>query len=377
MTYKAFVSSTYEDLANHRARVIATLRESGFFVDPMEDWTASSDEPKVFSRDRLKDCDLCIALIALRRGHVPEGEDRSITQLELEAAEEAQVDVLVFLLDEDSPWPHKYDELATDPEVRKWRAHWLEKKGVKTFGLDPASLDVGPALNRWLKERRSKTSGERLIVLDPVLSGLRGGLSAATATDALGQLREVIVARLSKLGADTDQPPMHALRALAKAGTIDEAAFEHLEIALSSTSDVLYGEPVSESTVAQAIEAAAVAFNSLNTKNPASARFVVKTAKSGQYLFTYVDDTKTILESQLYSSQAGCINGIQSVRRVLSGKGGKIEETSAKDGRTFFRVIGGNAEVLAISRMFTGREDLKRTISLVKRDAPGAPVVES
>ena len=46
---KTFVSSTYEDLKDHRAHVIKALRKSGIFVDPMEDWTAQSDEPKVFS----------------------------------------------------------------------------------------------------------------------------------------------------------------------------------------------------------------------------------------------------------------------------------------------------------------------------------------
>jgi len=36
MRYKAFVSSTFEDLERHRRYVIAALRKAGFFVDPME-----------------------------------------------------------------------------------------------------------------------------------------------------------------------------------------------------------------------------------------------------------------------------------------------------------------------------------------------------
>jgi uncharacterized protein (DUF58 family) len=37
MAYKAFVSSTFEDLREHRREVIASLRKAGILVDPMEE----------------------------------------------------------------------------------------------------------------------------------------------------------------------------------------------------------------------------------------------------------------------------------------------------------------------------------------------------
>src|SRR5215470_8028440 len=114
-TLKAFVSSTYEDLKDHRAYVIKMLRKAGIFVDPMEDWTADSDEPRKFSQDRLAGCDICVLLVALRRGYVPKGETRSITQLEYQAALDDGIDVLVYLLNEDAPWPHRFVELDKDP----------------------------------------------------------------------------------------------------------------------------------------------------------------------------------------------------------------------------------------------------------------------
>lgn len=67
MAYKAFVSSTFLDLEKHRGHVIAALRKAGFFVDPMEEWTAASDEPKQLSRERVEGCQLCILLVSLRR----------------------------------------------------------------------------------------------------------------------------------------------------------------------------------------------------------------------------------------------------------------------------------------------------------------------
>ena len=71
--YKAFVSSTFEDLKEHRAFVIGALRAAGFSVDPMEDWTADAEEPRRFSVERLEGCDICVLLVALRRGFVPPG----------------------------------------------------------------------------------------------------------------------------------------------------------------------------------------------------------------------------------------------------------------------------------------------------------------
>ena len=150
MPYRAFVSSTFVDLKDHRAHVISSLRRAGFAVDPMEDWTADSDEPKKFSQDRLNGCDLCVLLVAFRRGYVPDGETLSITQLEYGAALKQGIDILPFMLDENAPWPRKFDELEKDPEIVKWRADLRKRHGVQPFGLEPGSIDMTGSLGRWL-----------------------------------------------------------------------------------------------------------------------------------------------------------------------------------------------------------------------------------
>ena len=161
MSHKAFVSSTFIDLQAHRAYAIAALRKAGIAVDPMEDWTASSSEPKAFSRGRLEGCDLCVLLVAFRRGHVPVGEHRSITQIEYDEAQTLAVDTLVFMLNEEAPWPRKHDELDKDPEVRRWRKYLCEHHGVSFFSLPPESMELQPAISRWLAEAS--------ITLDPKL----------------------------------------------------------------------------------------------------------------------------------------------------------------------------------------------------------------
>ena len=127
---RAFVSSTFEDLRDHRAHVIGVLRKSGFSIDPMEDWSATLDEPREFSQDRVSGCDLFILLVGLRRGHVPKGQEWSITQLEYKTAIEQDIDALVFMLREQAFWPRKFDELDGDPALRHWREELAEQKGI-------------------------------------------------------------------------------------------------------------------------------------------------------------------------------------------------------------------------------------------------------
>ena len=160
MPYRAFVSSTYVDLKDHRAHVISSLRRAGFAVDPMEDWTADSDEPKNFSQDRLNGCDLCVLLVAFRRGYVPDGEALSITQLEYEAAIKEEIDVLPFMLDDDSPWRAKFDERDRDHEIAKWREALRKRHGVQPFNLEPQSIDMTGPLTRWVEKRNRQRQAE-------------------------------------------------------------------------------------------------------------------------------------------------------------------------------------------------------------------------
>jgi hypothetical protein len=154
--YKAFVSSTYEDLKTHRAYVIEALRKAGLFVDPMEDWTAESDEPKKFSADRVEGCDLCVLLVALRRGFVPPGETMSITQVEYQTAIDHGMDVLAFLLDEEAPWPRRFDQL--DDALRQWRRDLETRHGRSLFGLEPSTIQIAPALTRWVTKQSGKVT---------------------------------------------------------------------------------------------------------------------------------------------------------------------------------------------------------------------------
>lgn len=153
---QAFVSSTYNDLKDHRAYVIDRLARGGIFVDPMEKWTAASDEPKTLSQDRVRDCDFCVLLVGFRRGHIPDGETHSITQLEYIAAKRRGIQVFIFMANDEADWPiDALADLKNDPEMGCWRALLKEHNIVEFFTRRPESIDVDSAVSRWHLERSS------------------------------------------------------------------------------------------------------------------------------------------------------------------------------------------------------------------------------
>ena len=153
---KAFVSSTFDDLEQHRARVIEQIRNLGVFVDPMENWFSSTEEPKEFCLRRLDGCQLCILLVAFRRGFIPPNETVSITQMEYQEALERNIVVLPFMLRDDvQAWAPRFCE--NDPGIRLWRDQLQKKHGVGWFTEKPESLDIAPSVTRWLLERPPAT----------------------------------------------------------------------------------------------------------------------------------------------------------------------------------------------------------------------------
>lgn len=107
---KVYISSTYQDLIEHRAAVDRTLRRMGHDVIGMEQYVAEGSKPVERCRADVGSADAFVIIVAWRFGYVPEpppanGERRSITQIELDEAEMCGKPVLAFLLDPETPWP--------------------------------------------------------------------------------------------------------------------------------------------------------------------------------------------------------------------------------------------------------------------------------
>jgi hypothetical protein len=128
---RIFVSSTFEDLREHRAAAIRVLRQLGHEVVATEDFVAGGAVPLKRVLDDVKRCDTYVGIFAWRYGFVPKVSDplatplppgaepnvTSITHCEYLQAKESGLEILAFLLDESCAWPpHLIDGFATsDP----------------------------------------------------------------------------------------------------------------------------------------------------------------------------------------------------------------------------------------------------------------------
>ena len=107
---KVYISSTYQDLIDHRAAVDRTLRRMGHDVIGMEQYVAEGSKPVDRCKADVRTADVYVIIAAWRYGYVPGSEGkppdrRSITEIELDEAKTSGKPVLAFLLDPEAPWP--------------------------------------------------------------------------------------------------------------------------------------------------------------------------------------------------------------------------------------------------------------------------------
>ena len=78
---KVYVSSTYQDLIEHRAAVDRTLRRMGHDVIGMEQYVAEGSKPVERCRADVRNADVYVVIVAWRYGYVPDWIFRPIRPL--------------------------------------------------------------------------------------------------------------------------------------------------------------------------------------------------------------------------------------------------------------------------------------------------------
>jgi hypothetical protein len=113
-TGQVFVSHTSDmalfpgDRSFVRAALDAVARAGMAPVD-MQYFAARDGEPADYCRERVRECEIYVAVVGFRYGSMVPGEGISYTELEFQAASAAGLPRLVFLLTRGSrpcpPWP--------------------------------------------------------------------------------------------------------------------------------------------------------------------------------------------------------------------------------------------------------------------------------
>ena len=117
-------------------------------------------------------------------------------------------------------------------------------------------------------------------------------------------------------------------------------------------------------------------------------KFVIKETKTGVKFDLKAGNGEVIATSEVYSTEAACKNGIESVRKCCVGevedqtvegfeavKHPKFEVYTDKAGEFRFRLKARNGEIIATSEGYKAKASCLNGIESVKKNAPEAEVV--
>lgn len=154
---KIYISSTFQDLKDYRAKVYGQLRKMRHDVISMEDYVAGDQRPLAQCLADVAAADIYIGIFAWRYGYVPphgNPKKRSITELEYRQAVESKKQCLIFLLDKDAPWSPKLMDAHTNEgnagkSINRFRDELAERHMIALFSnADQLASDVSAAVYR-------------------------------------------------------------------------------------------------------------------------------------------------------------------------------------------------------------------------------------
>lgn len=119
-------------------------------------------------------------------------------------------------------------------------------------------------------------------------------------------------------------------------------------------------------------------------------KFVVKQSKSGGYVFNLkATNGQVIAVSQVYDTEAGCLNGVESVKnnapaanledQTVEGyeeqKHPKFEVYTDKAGETRFRLKAKNGQIIATGEGYTTKAACLNGVESVRKNSVDAEIV--
>ncbi|MBQ9847628.1 MAG: YegP family protein [Clostridia bacterium] len=118
-------------------------------------------------------------------------------------------------------------------------------------------------------------------------------------------------------------------------------------------------------------------------------KFVVKETATGFKFDLKATNGQVIATSEVYTTKAACLNGIESVKTNCVGgvedqtvegfetvKHPKFEMYVDKAGEYRFRLKAKNGEVIAVSEGYKAKDSCENGIESVKKNAPEAEIEE-
>lgn len=103
---------------------------------------------------------------------------------------------------------------------------------------------------------------------------------------------------------------------------------------------------------------------------------IYQSEKSQEYYFRLkAGNGQIILGSEGYKTKASALNGAESVRKNAQDES-KFEVKEAKNGKWHFNLKATNGQVIGSSQLYASESGMKNGMESVMKNAPGAEVVD-
>ena len=117
-------------------------------------------------------------------------------------------------------------------------------------------------------------------------------------------------------------------------------------------------------------------------------KFKITGAANDQFKFAFVYNAETIFWSENYKQKQSAKSAIESLKKNApdaitvdvskdeEGKGYRFEIVGSKDGQHFVRVIASDGEPIVRTETYASKSSAMNAIASLKKNGPGAEVVE-
>jgi tetratricopeptide (TPR) repeat protein len=168
MEMKVFISSTSVDLLKYRQAAIDVVLRYECKPLAMEYFGSQPEEPTTVCEKEIRECDVFIGIYAHRYGFVPEGKEKSITQLEYELAKELGKDCLCFIVKKDFPWNPEFWEIDKYPKLKEFLEK-VKKDNVVEFFTSPDDFakKLSTSLARLMEKKKGTAVQKEGICIIP------------------------------------------------------------------------------------------------------------------------------------------------------------------------------------------------------------------
>ena len=104
-------------------------------------------------------------------------------------------------------------------------------------------------------------------------------------------------------------------------------------------------------------------------------KFVVRQTPTGIKFDLKAGNGQVILTSEVYTTKAACLNGVESVKKNAQ-EDARFEKLESKNGKPYFNLKATNGQVIGTSELYESVAARDKGIESVKKNAPDAEVVE-